>query len=85
MHLTKHDGKWLISSLINWTTDNDISRYISDMRKFYRSEDWPKECIDAEKYIEREKDSVKKVRMQEHLQNLKEQVKAYFEKYPDKP
>jgi hypothetical protein len=85
MHLAKHDGRWLISSLINWTTDNDISRYISDMRKFYRSEDWPKECIDAEKYIEREKDSVKKVQMQEHLQNLKEQVKEYFEKYPDKP
>ncbi len=81
MHLTKHDGKWLISYIKD---EKDLSRYISFMREFYRSEKWTKECLDFEEGIEQEKDSVKKVQMQEHLQNLKEQVKEYFEKYPEK-
>lgn len=83
MHLTKHDGKWLISSLITWRTNNDLSRYINDMRKFYRSEEWTKECIEHEEYIKRQDDSAKIVEMKKHLQDLKEQVKEYFEKYPD--
>ena len=82
MHLTKHDGKWLISYMKD---EQDLSRYISFMRVFFRSEKWTNECLDCEKSIEQEKDSVKKAQMQEHLLDLKEQVKEYFEKYPDKP
>lgn len=81
MHLTNHGGHWLISTMTN---ENDLSRYISNMRKFFRSEEWTNECIRYAEEIEQQTDSVKKVQMQEHLQNLKELVKEYFEKYPEK-
>ena len=81
MHLTSHGGHWLISTMAN---EGDLSRYISNMRKFFRSEEWTNECIRYAGVIEQQTDSVKKAQMQKHIQDIKEQLKAYFEKYPEK-
>ena len=81
MHVAKYNGRWLISSFQN---ENEFPNYIATMRKFYQSEEWTNECIRYEEDIEKQPDTIKKAEMQKHILDIKEQLKAYFEKYPEK-